>query len=193
MIIACDIDGCLANFNEGYRSLFSGQDFPPPSVDFPPVWHWPQHYGASAKEVNTAWRVILQSATFWENLSPLPSAKEAIFHLNNARMDGHEIYFLTTRGGVDCKGQTWRWLKQHGFNDPTVLISASTPQAKGYVCSGLGIDVMIDDRPLNLNNVFAPTRRYLVHAPYNTEEQSPLVGGTRINTVLDALALEGLA
>jgi len=192
VIIACDIDGCLSNFNKGYRILFPDHDFPESSPDFPPVWSWPEYYGVSKKAVSVAWKTIKNSKTFWEELESLPQANEALKALNKLRRKGkNEVYFLTTRAGFDCKGQTWRWLKKRGFNDPTILISVQTPQAKGYVCAGLGVDVIIDDRALNLNNVHAPTRRYLVDAAYNRVISSPHKC-TRISTVYEALEAEDL-
>ena len=192
MIIACDIDGCLADFNRGYGALFPDHEFPFHDPNFPAMWHWPQHYGISNSVVHAAWRKIKSSTTFWENLKPTLGATDGLSILNAARSDGHEIYFLTTRSGRDCKGQTWRWLKQYGFSDPSILVSASTPQAKGYVCLGLGVDVIIDDRSLNLNNTYDPTRRYIVDAAYNRAPRAPSKKYTRVDTVWHALKEEGL-
>lgn len=192
MIISVDIDGCLANFNLGYGDLFKGWGFPYNAKAFPPVWDWPEHYGATGDEVDKVWQEIKASPTFWELLPPLPKALEALGRLNDARDRGHEIYFLTSRVGVDCKGQTWRWLKRCGYVDPTILICTSGHGSKGAICEGLGVDAIIDDKPENLQGCPNATRAYLINYSHNQGANAPTRAFTRVPDVLSALDRETL-
>lgn len=200
MIIACDLDGCLVNFNRGYGELFRyrvKKRFPPyDDPEFPPVWDWPEHYGASKGEVDRVWSFIYDSPRFWEDLRPLPDGQRALLLLSLMRKQGHEIYFLTTRKGWNVKGQTWRWLKHHGYSDPTVLICADGHPNKGHICEGLGVDVMIDDKPENLTYCPRRTHTYLVDYPHNREYTPPLGNPpnfhTRVRNVSEALIKEDM-
>ena len=57
--IAVDVDGVLAAFNPAFHSLLVAQGADMLPLDGEPhVWNWPEAYGASAKEINAAWRYV---------------------------------------------------------------------------------------------------------------------------------------
>ena len=118
MIIACDIDGVLADFNKGFAKLFPNLRVPLESKTFPQVWDWPQALGASPDETLAAWEHIQKSHSFWEDLDPMDGALEAIALLAEASLEAkHEIYFVTNRFGMTCQQQTVDWLSLHGMPD----------------------------------------------------------------------------
>jgi 5'(3')-deoxyribonucleotidase len=190
--IGVDIDGVLANFNDAYGKVFLDQfgiDIME-HADDPPVWHWPQHFGVDQVKVDMVWSFIKSSPHFWEFMNPLKQAEDDLYALDYLRSKGHEIYFLTNRHGADVKGQTWRWLKKHGFSDPTILITSNLRGAKGSICAGLGIDIIIDDKPENLEHLPGCTQGYLVERAYN-EGQAPS-GAEYTCCVAEVLHAEGL-
>ena len=190
--IAVDVDGVLANFNLGYGTIFDknfnlnvAQHAPNP-----PVWDWPEHFGATDDQVAMVWGLIHKSPHFWEFLEPLATAESDLYALDYLRSKGHEIYFLTNRVGEDCKGQTWRWLKKQGYSDPTILITSDVKYAKADICRGLGVDMIIDDRPSNLLNLPRRTAGYMKRYAYNEFEPIPQVA--YVDKITEALLEEGL-
>ena len=184
MKIGIDVDGVLADFVRAYQPLFvsvTGRDlFHPGDIDNPPVWEWPTLRGYLHEETREVWNVILKDETFWFNLQPFAENCMAImefFHTGQA--DLHDVYFITSRPGVDTKFQTEQWLMTHPrVIDSTVLIAAH--RTKGILAKALQLDCYIDDNYDNCVDVVreSPTTRcYLLHRSYNN--------GTDINRVLD--------
>lgn len=196
MIIACDVDGVLADFNKGFATLFPKQTLPTSSPTFPPVWEWPQHYGASEDEIRKAWMHVETSKQFWLDLAPMTPAQEkpsmvgeALRCLSRAEQSGHAIYFVTQRVGKNCKKQTEQWLHKQGMANPTVLVVQGS---KAPIISELQADIFADDKPLNIEQVSGETRCYLVRTPYNVEATFKRAGIKRANSILEVLKREGL-
>lgn len=184
MNIGMDMDGVLADFYHGFSALFPQLSLP----ELPTVWDWPEEFGATDEEVAAAWATVRGSTNFWEDLAILPDGQELLDALNQVRQHGHEVYFLTQRFGPDVKGQTWRWLKRHGYTNPTVLIA---PGSKAALAEGLDLQILVDDKPGNLENLPETTRGYLVDYPHNHSWEMP-PNVQRVGTGLDALKVEGL-
>lgn len=195
MRIGFDIDGVLAHFEAGYEKLIvevTGKNLFPwePGQNRcggSPVWDWPQHFGYTNEEVSAVWQRLKDSGTFWLDLDEMPGAAElrAVKH----RLTTHDVYYCTSRVGLDCKWQTEMWLGQH-INEltPTVLITSE----KGLACRVLKLDAYIDDNFDNAQNVVSDspkTRVYLLDADYNR-----LVGlepsVTRVQSVSEFLSRE---
>lgn len=127
---------------------------------------------------------------FWLRLTPYPKTPAVLKRLQKLAVTGHDVYFITTRVGVECKRQSELWLQKEGFMLPTVIISAS----KGQVADGIGLNVFIDDKPENIEDVIFGTihgaRCYLLNRPYNLDRQ--VRDCTRVNSVEEMLDLEGL-
>lgn len=116
--------------------------FPPRPFDIP-VWNYPEHYGYNAAQMSAVWESVKNDPKFWLKLGPYPEASAALAGLNGKIMDGDDVYFITSRLGVEAKSQTESWLRLWGFeNIPTVLISS----AKGLCAQALKLDLYIDDR-----------------------------------------------
>lgn len=171
MILTCDVDGCLADFNTSFAKLISTITqnrivYPVYDDNFPPCWNWPPEFGAAADEVQRAWIEVENSTLFWAKLSPYTTTHADLEALKIAELNGHTIYFLTRRVGSTAKGQTESWLEQYGFKDPTVIVAK---QEKCYFTKCVWGDVVIDDRPEDLIGHGPGVKCYLFDRPYNKQ------------------------
>ena len=191
--VGIDLDGVLCEFNHAYAKLLAqahGKDLLPP--DWPEnrevfcCWGWDTHYGyplALQQKVYT--EQIRQNPKFWELLAPITGAGTVLKRLNRLSQDGDiDCYFITNRMGVNAKTQTEWWLYRHGFNLPTVLLTAD----KVPIIRSLGLSVYLDDRlPTMLELIqtaekekwATETQFYLIDAPWNREGR---VAGLRVVT-----------
>lgn len=198
MRLAFDIDGCLANFNEPYAKLLieeSGQDlFPKGWQDEPdlicPVWNYDKHFGYSELHIQMALDRIRDNPNFWHELRPCFGARAALRHINQLAKLGHDVYFITTRFGVNCKRQTEQWLYDMGIDFPTVIISSNKPP----VLKGLGASLFVDDKLSTIESIGDEVDEggvFLLDRPYNREGRSRYI--QIVSSVMDALKAKGLA
>lgn len=174
--IGFDVDGILADFNAAFIQRvisITGKDlFPPRPFDIP-LWDYPQHYGYTEEECSKTWDDITADPNFWRNLPSYPGTREVISVLRDFQVEGHEVYFITSRPGVFAKQQTEDWLRSYGFSFPTVLICSK----KGAAAEALKLTHYIDDRFENVIDVLQrnpSTTTYLLNRPWNTERSSVL-------------------
>lgn len=147
--VGIDIDGCLADFNEGYRrilTLVNGEDRFNGELD-PPCWSYEAHYGYTKDDVRQAWKHIIASPNFWYSLAPYDRTRVFLLSLYQLTHKG-DFYFITTRpNSSTVKGQTERWLTEMGYRGfPTALIAR---ESKGLLAAGLGLTHFLDDKPEN--------------------------------------------
>ena len=187
MKLGLDLDGVLANFNEGFRRRLisaNGRDMNIQPNPTGPYWDWPQYYGYTNDEVKATWDSIRTDPDFWQYLEAMPGASAFLNWLwrivadtnwNNGRFtEEHnvEVYFLTSRNhGPMVKRQTELWLLRNGWEGPaTVLI---TRGSKGPIAKSLGLTHVLDDRPENLLSVMEHTMGdcwpLLFHQEHNAE------------------------
>lgn len=184
MRVGIDIDGVVADFNNGYRDLVHKlTDFRMPEVSatFPHTWDYDKALGMDPKDISACWNFIRASDDFWLNLAPLEGAMSLLDGLSWLPKK-HDMYFITSRPGRTSKDQTERWLKKYGFEGqfPTVLISSR----KGTAAAALNLTHYIDDRDRNCEDVVREsptTKTFLLAAAYN----QPVEGTTRIQTLTE--------
>lgn len=172
MIIAYDIDGIYADFNEGYYHLMvglTGKNLFPKWPFVIPTWNWPEHYGYTKEEVSNAWDRIAESDDFWLRLKPYDGVASYVKRAQAEAYEyGHEVYYITSRIGKQVKAQTELWLQQVCEVDaPTVLISSQ----KGECCHALKVDWYIDDKNENVADVIVKspkTNVALFKQPWNS-------------------------
>lgn len=174
MRIGVDVDGVLADFNSGFVSLAEktyGITRPSGFMEtWPSTWDYMEpDLGLTGGQISELWELIKASPSWWETLDPLPNAVQDLVYLDMMTLSRlHDVYFITTRVGLHVKSQTERWLSLMGFWQPTVLISKGD---KGPIARGLDLNVLIDDKPENLDSVVTATSGrcacFLFSAPWN--------------------------
>jgi 5'(3')-deoxyribonucleotidase len=173
LVIGCDIDGVLADFNNGFAErlrLVTNRDLLPEGYDNPPVWNWPEHFGYTPKEINETWDNCWTDPEFWVNLDAIGRVDKFFEQLDGLDAD---IYFITARTGVNVKKQTEQWLEMYGFESPTVLIAYE----KGPLAKALRLTHFLDDRDQNCQDVVetsTETQVFLLDRNYNRASQSML-------------------
>lgn len=198
MKIGVDIDGVLADFVSAHSAVLfnqTGIKLPPVSDEWPDVWDYDKAAGFTSAQRSAFWEEV-KTTSFWASLLPLEGALEAIARLNELQGDGHEVYYITSRPGHKVKHLTEVWLRWHGAENPTVIISND----KGSIAKGLELEVMIEDKPENLVDVARATyvpnshcRLYLTDRPYNRGLTALGVAGVgyhRVPSINEALDIE---
>lgn len=153
------------------------------SPAWPDRWDWWDHVEKGV--VEKAWTEVKNSGLFWKSLFPYTTSWDDIKKLNSIRRD-HDIYFLTKRFGKTAKAETEEWLYGHGYMNATVILCDEKPE----FCDACNIDILIDDRPENLNVFFGGMveyswKCYLFKRPYNIEYWHKM---NSVTTVREALA-----
>ena len=188
MVLAFDIDGCLADFTSSYAKRLvkvTGENrFPTPLTL--PCWNWDKHYGYSNEEIATTWDSIMADRLFWQKLDTIPDAE--VFARINVLSQTNPVYFITNRVGKNCKQQTEKWLYEQGILYPTVLIAAN----KRPIIESLKIEFFVDDRLETMNELAVLKRPhfYLAETTYNQTGRAP--GLAVASDVKDALTKAGL-
>jgi hypothetical protein len=163
MKIGFDLDGLLADFNCAFANTIrkvTGRDLFPLVLDLP-CWDWPQHYGYTPKEVSAVWEHVKKDPNFWESLTYYPNTPMDRIETLNQKWE-HDIYFITSRVGINCKGQTERWLEPF-ITNPTVLISSK----KGLCAQALRLDAYIDDKIENCIDTAPSCWTFILDRPWN--------------------------
>ncbi len=183
MRLALDIDGCLANWNRGFRELLdAGRPKTWEDTWHPELWDWPTSLGYSVKDCVDAGDALRADGRFFANLSAYPGTRQFLEWLwkevsasNWTQGASHEVYFLTDRTGLRAKDQCEDWLHRHGFSGkhPTVLM---TRTGKGRILADLGITHFLDDKPENIRDAaeHAPQcASFLLDRPWNATMSPP--------------------
>lgn len=172
MIIQCDVDGVLADFDLGYRLKFRER--------YGVLKERAQRWDDSTDSL--VWQDIKASRDFWSTLHPLQK-KEVYRDLNTLQLLGHTVYYVTARVGFEPHRQTYEWLRSQGIEHPTVIVS----HLKAVFAEAAGTTHAIDDK---FGNAYVVSllpqgvKSYLLDAPYNRLDHG-IVGGRvkRIDSV----------
>lgn len=163
-VVICDVDGVLAEWTEAFTALAATMGMGNRIITTHDAKYWDDLGGLNAGQIDSVWRHIKESTGFWRGLKPLAS-KEEFERIQNLRYQ-RDVYFVTSRVGVNVKVQTEEWLIERGIYDPTVVISAK----KGEIAVGLDARWAIDDKASNavfIKHASPETASYLLSRPYN--------------------------
>ena len=165
-----DMDGVLADFGSAFHEIeyelfgadVSGGPGPSPEDETEQTPESAErtdagHQAATdAKAVDrrhqAVWRRIRATRDFWTRLKPMDP--DAVRRLHALMLKQHwEVVFITQRPGTageTVQRQTQRWLVQHGFDMPSVLVIAGS---RGAAANALRLTHLIDDTPRNCLDV----------------------------------------
>lgn len=185
-----DVDGVLADFVGGFtaraRELFP--DVPITQTHGQASWNG--FAGMDKKQIGMTWESIKGDRYFWRKLAPLVDAValDRIYYLHR----DNNVYFVTSRVGVDCKRQTEYWLEAQGIARPTVVIC----KRKGEFAKAVDADCAIDDKANNASCIDWITegtcKSYLLDRPYNQAPQDFMGSGVvRVSSVEQYLDIIG--
>lgn len=179
--VGVDLDGVLADFITAYRQRIidvTGKDLFPDHTRWD-SWNFEQDCGYSKADVSKVWRELAEDLSFWRELPEYPWTRSAMEQLGKLWQDSEaDIYFITSRPGPTVKNQTEMWLDEFEGVAPTVLISSE----KGLCCKALKLDVYIDDKVENCQDVVRDspdTLCFMLAQPWNRV----IPGVARISTI----------
>jgi len=157
MLYACDVDGVVAKFAQGFSLMLytlDGKDrLPIIDNNDQEEWDWNTWYAhdkinrSELKSlIERAWEdhIKVRGNSIWSGLNPLyPDTMEML----NKEARDNPIVFMTRRDGPGAWQETSSWLHRYGIDNPMVYV-IRPGEEKGDVCKKMGIDIIIDDSPI---------------------------------------------
>jgi hypothetical protein len=169
--IGFDMDGVLADFAGAFRAVETR------------LFGTASHVAAEAPEVEAAleeaqaaraaaggdtprearrrrdavWSAIHNTPDFWTTLQPLDPLAVRRIHEMMLRYRW-EVFFITQRPateGQTVQRQTQHWLREQGFDLPSVLVIGGS---RGAAAGALRLDFHVDDSPQNCLDVASESR-----------------------------------
>lgn len=179
--IGFDMDGVLADFATAYYAIEERLFGPKPHrhVDDP-------EEAAGARETrrptprrhkDEIWRAIRQTPDFWLSLKEAePGAVKRLYEL--ALPLRWEVFFITQRpetAGDTVQRQTQRWLVEHGFDLPSVVV---VPGSRGAAAAALSLDYHVDDSPKNCLDIHSGAATRVIRIVHDDDDTA--VAGARL-------------
>lgn len=174
MRIGIDIDGVLTDIEQwqlDYGSKFYFEKYNKPIInnkgyETMDIFNVPTEYD------DEFW--IKYFKDYSVNIDVRPFAAEVIKRL---KMDGNEIYIITARGShlshstdvmsvSENQEIVLEWLKKNNIYYDKIIFS---PEDKLDICQDNNIDIMIEDKPKNINNISTKIPVICFNAGYNEE------------------------
>jgi hypothetical protein len=137
----------------------------------------------TSTELRRLWAQVGETVDFWRSLAEIePGTVARLAEL--ATRHRWEALFLTTRpstAGEPVQVQSQRWLREHGFEFPSVFVMRGS---RGRVAEALSLDAVLDDRPDNCLDVVTDSKAipFLVWR-HRRDAVPPGLRHTRIQTV----------
>jgi uncharacterized HAD superfamily protein len=178
VIVACDVDGVLADFILAFTKLAHSL-FGTPITRTVDHLSWDKFPGLTDDDVFETWEAIQESSEFWLGLEPLVGP-DVFSRIDQIERRGGRVYFVTARSGEYAKQQTEQWLRTFGITNPTVIVTTSKAETARVV----GATHAIDDKAGNAVAIqyMSTAKSYLLDRPYNRFDNS--VVGTKIRRVM---------
>jgi hypothetical protein len=160
--VGFDMDGVFADFAKAYREVETRLFGEPISIEASPSANSSPHQfnGPDVPETNgqqhhtrrrrsdAVWATIRATPDFWVALDPIEEGAVARLHgLMLARQ--WEVFFITQRPptcGDTVQRQTQRWLREQGFEMPSVL---PVSIGRAATMAALSLHSYVDDEPKN--------------------------------------------
>ena len=164
--VGFDMDGVLADFAGAFRAV--GQRLfgvsSAVAAEAPEVEARQEEAAArqgaaveTRRRRDAIWKAIHDTPDFWTTLKPHdPGAVRRIHDLMIRR--GLEVVFITQRPstvGQTVQRQTQLWLRQQGFDLPSVLVIGGS---RGAAAGALRLDYHVDDSPQNCLDIVTDSR-----------------------------------
>lgn len=179
--IACDLDGCLVNFNDPMWQLLTmvGAPMRPFDGADPECWDWYCPYGAQPTHLNRAYAAM--TGEWWRTLPRHRDFTErTAAHLQRLNHQC-EVTFVTNR---PTRQPSVFWLHHHVDRDCHVVV---TPGSKVPTLVGLRPDAVVEDRVetlVDFANMVSGALLLLVDRAYNRHVHDARI--IRVPTTLDA-------
>lgn len=168
MRIGIDIDGVLTDF-ENWQLVFGSKFFlkyDKHVIDFE-GYDSDDVFGVTKEMDSAFWKKYL-----YEYAKEEPARKFAGEVIDKLKQDGYEIYIITARyltNRDDDLGQEMRdivrnWLQENHIHYDHIIFS---PEDKLDICKENNIDIMIEDKVENINNISDIIPVVCFHAGYN--------------------------
>jgi hypothetical protein len=176
------MDGVLADFAGAFREvearLFGSKSDVDPEAPEQEEERQERNAPRSLARRDAIWREIENTPDFWTLLGPLD--REAIPRIQDLALRLRwEVFFITQRpatAGQTVQRQTQRWLADHGFEFPSVIVLSGS---RGRIVRDLEIDYHIDDITQNCLDVMADsTAKTILISPGGKEE--PIAGARKL-------------
>jgi len=152
--IAFDMDGVLADMHAALsieaERMFTREEAATAqaledALEEPPVLPLPAQLALTAEQTERLWRRVAGAHDFWTGLAETePGIVARLAQMAERRR--WEVIFLTQRPptrGSTVQKQTQAWLRQHGYDCPSVY---TTRGSRGAIAAALNFDVVVDDR-----------------------------------------------
>lgn len=181
MNIALDIDGCEANFIQGFinKAHASGVDNAPN--------HWTEWRGWNGNieraDFNRVFGQIANDTDWWMNL---PVMEDTYVNFD-------PVAYITDRPIASKYSR--QWLVEHGFPDAPVFTTGQEGASKHDIMKEHGIDLIVEDRPVNvhsINNVRG-VGAIMLNRPWNPGDNGTVVLSNGFNTHRQAMAVNYMA
>jgi 5'-nucleotidase len=165
MIIACDVDGVVADLMTPWLRWYNWEIDGNKSADvllMEQITQWDMHKIVHPS-VGEKIYDFLQLPDAYDRVEPIDGALEGV---NRLREMGHRVVFVTSTN-VYQNGAKLKWLERHGFLElKNGFLSPDYVEMKDK--SLIRADVMIDDYPKNLEGFFGS--QLLFTQPWNQDE-----------------------
>ena len=164
--VGFDMDGVLADFAGAFREvekrLFGAASAV--AADAPEVEARQEEAAArqgmaieTRRRRDAIWRAIHDTRDFWTTLKP--HDPDAVRRIHDMMIrHGLEVFFITQRPstvGQTVQRQTQFWLRQQGFDLPSVLVINGS---RGAAAGALRLDYHVDDSPQNCLDIVTDSR-----------------------------------
>lgn len=151
-----------------------------------------QELHLTSRQQSQLWDRVKKIENFW---TALPELEPGIIKrlARNVAERRWEVIFLTTRpttAGDLVQLQSQRWLREHGFEFPSVFV---VHRSRGKIADALGLDAFVDDRPENCLDIAVESKAKVILVWHGDPKDVPAgakrLGIQPVQTISEALAL----